>query len=197
MPDVKTHDGVELVYDVAGPADASPVVLLHGLSSSRDTWHDVAARLASSLPRLLARSAWSRRVGAHAGRVPRRGLRSRRGRLPHERGRRAGRARRPLAWRTGRRVRRGAAPRACSWRVPRGPAALHGRQGDVRHDDLLRDVPDGTGGAPRHARPRRVARRARGDGRRNPGVGRRGLARRPRRRRCGAPHGDRVVALRP
>jgi pimeloyl-ACP methyl ester carboxylesterase len=48
MPAAQTSEGVELAYDVTGPADGAPVLLLHGLSSSRDTWHDVAARLAST-----------------------------------------------------------------------------------------------------------------------------------------------------
>jgi pimeloyl-ACP methyl ester carboxylesterase len=48
MPSAQTEAGVDLVYDVAGPADGAPVLLLHGLSSSRDTWHDVASRLAST-----------------------------------------------------------------------------------------------------------------------------------------------------
>jgi pimeloyl-ACP methyl ester carboxylesterase len=45
MPRAQTSQGVDLVYDVAGPTDGAPVLLLHGLSSSRDTWHDVAAKL--------------------------------------------------------------------------------------------------------------------------------------------------------
>ena len=40
------HDGVELAYDVAGPEDTPPLVLAHGISGARSTWHDIAADLA-------------------------------------------------------------------------------------------------------------------------------------------------------
>ena len=41
-----THDGVELAYDVAGPADGEPVVLLSGLGYGRWMWRWQRDRLA-------------------------------------------------------------------------------------------------------------------------------------------------------
>lgn len=37
--------GVKLAVSVCGPTDAQPILFLHGLSLSRDTWEDVADRL--------------------------------------------------------------------------------------------------------------------------------------------------------
>lgn len=39
------HDGIELAYDEHGPADGNPVVLLHGLSLDRHTWHRLVPHL--------------------------------------------------------------------------------------------------------------------------------------------------------
>jgi pimeloyl-ACP methyl ester carboxylesterase len=41
------RDGVSLAYDVAGPDGAPAVVLLHGITGARSTWHDIAADLAA------------------------------------------------------------------------------------------------------------------------------------------------------
>jgi pimeloyl-ACP methyl ester carboxylesterase len=40
------HDGVTIAYDEVGPEDGPPVVLLHGLSGARSTWHEIAQDLA-------------------------------------------------------------------------------------------------------------------------------------------------------
>jgi pimeloyl-ACP methyl ester carboxylesterase len=40
------HDGVSLAYDEVGPEDGPPVVLLHGLTGARTTWHELAQDLA-------------------------------------------------------------------------------------------------------------------------------------------------------
>jgi pimeloyl-ACP methyl ester carboxylesterase len=40
------HDGVSIAYDEVGPEDGPPIVLLHGLSGARTTWHEVAQDLA-------------------------------------------------------------------------------------------------------------------------------------------------------
>jgi pimeloyl-ACP methyl ester carboxylesterase len=40
-------DSITLGYDVAGPEGAPPIVLLHGLSGARSTWHDLTADLAT------------------------------------------------------------------------------------------------------------------------------------------------------
>src|SRR5262249_10787977 len=39
------HDRVEIAYDESGAADLSPVVLIHGLSSSRATWDRILPAL--------------------------------------------------------------------------------------------------------------------------------------------------------
>jgi len=39
------HDGVELEYEVTGPELGEPVLLLHGLSGSRETWDQVVDQL--------------------------------------------------------------------------------------------------------------------------------------------------------
>ena len=39
------HDGIDLAYDVAGPEGATSVVLLHGLSGARTTWHELLPQL--------------------------------------------------------------------------------------------------------------------------------------------------------
>src|SRR5690349_11519237 len=41
------HDDVTLAYDELGPADADPVLFLHGITGARSTWHDLAADVAS------------------------------------------------------------------------------------------------------------------------------------------------------
>lgn len=47
MSEVFEHDGLALAYEQAGDVGAPPVVLLHGLSSSRATWVDVIPALAA------------------------------------------------------------------------------------------------------------------------------------------------------
>ena len=64
MP-VFRHDGVDLRFDeVAG--DGTPVVLLHGLSSARTTWHRSEPQ-AERAPALLANysPSWIRPFGNH------------------------------------------------------------------------------------------------------------------------------------
>lgn len=48
MTDITIDNGsVRLAASVYGPADAEPIVFLHGISLSRDTWEEIAQRLAS------------------------------------------------------------------------------------------------------------------------------------------------------
>ncbi len=43
------NDGVNLALSAYGPADAEPLLFLHGMSLSRDTWEDIAFRLMGRL----------------------------------------------------------------------------------------------------------------------------------------------------
>lgn len=45
MKSVFEHDGVALAYDASGPSDLPPLLLLHGLSSSRATWDRILLAL--------------------------------------------------------------------------------------------------------------------------------------------------------
>jgi pimeloyl-ACP methyl ester carboxylesterase len=59
------HRGVALAYDDSGERGLPPVVLLHGLSSARTTWRDVARRLAGRY-RLFALDQRGHGDSAHA-----------------------------------------------------------------------------------------------------------------------------------
>ena len=46
MPTLTTADGVTLSYSLDGPEDATPVVLVHGITESHGSWAPIVARLA-------------------------------------------------------------------------------------------------------------------------------------------------------
>jgi pimeloyl-ACP methyl ester carboxylesterase len=39
------NNGIKLAVSVYGPADGDPILFLHGISQSRDTWHEIAEQL--------------------------------------------------------------------------------------------------------------------------------------------------------
>ncbi len=45
------NDGLRLAASVEGPADGEPILFLHGVSMSRDTWHEVSQRLGDRFQR--------------------------------------------------------------------------------------------------------------------------------------------------